>query len=322
MESITWFKENLFTTSQQNFEERALGLFRLQSKLNPFYSQFIQYLNIDPKKIESVQDIPFLPIEFFKTMDIKTGIWTSKKKFLSSGTTKTGRSKHLIEDEEYYHRIALAIFESDFGSLSDYRICALLPSYLEQGDSSLISMVNYFIQRGKPGSGYFLENSSQLINYLEDEVPTVLFGVTYALLDLIHLDRLIITRNCTIIETGGMKGRKEEITKMEYLEILSSGFKNASIRTEYGMTELLSQAYGNENRYHFPEWAKMLVRDLNDPISTTYLGKGAANIIDLANSHSCAFIASKDLCEIADFNYFKILGRMDNSDIRGCSLLV
>lgn len=319
MDTDKWFKEKLFRITSQNFEDTALEVFRWQAIHNLIFAEWIKYRSIDPKSVQRVEDIPFLPIEFFKNHRVTSGNWVEEKVFLSSGTTLTGRSKHYVKSESDYTMLSQRIFEDfmPFEALADTRILALLPSYLEQGDSSLICMVNHLIKNGAANSGYELSKKVEL-NQTE---PTILFGVTYALLDLIQSQDFSNCSNLTVIETGGMKGRKKEITKSELHERLEKGFPNAKILSEYGMTELMSQAYGG-NRLRFPIWARPLIRELNDPYKVSKVGSGGLNIIDLANIHSCAFIETKDLGSVDEHTHFEVLGRMDNSDIRGCSLLI
>jgi len=264
-----------------------------------------------------------LPIEFFKTQEVKAGTWVAQKIFKSSGTTDSGRSRHLIEDLAFYNTCSLLHAESFFGSLKKVPIIALLPSYIEQGDSSLVEMVRYFISHAHPSSGFFLDKADKLIeNLAKSDNPSILIGVSYALLDLAERHSGVNLSRHTIVETGGMKGRRKEITSAELHEKLKIAFHHPKIFTEYGMTELLSQAYGKSNSLQFPPWAKPLVRDLNDPFLIKTEGTGILNVIDLANIHSCAFIETKDLVRLDQNGHFEVLGRVDNTDIRGCNLLI
>ena len=322
MDSLKSFKKDIFKITAQTFEENALRLFKIQSERNLIYREYLEHLGIEPVNINRIPDIPFLPIEFFKSHSIKTGEWTEQCVFKSSGTTKTGRSQHFIHDRGFYHNLSLKIAETHFGPLRDMKILALLPSYLEQGDSSLVDMVNYFITKSSSGSGFHLHDYDELIKTINDSKEQImLFGVSYALLDLSENYEIDLSKHI-VVETGGMKGRKKEITRNELHTKLKSAFNCESIHTEYGMTELLSQAYGSDGNLSFPVWCKPFVRDLNDPFDLNEEGSGALNIIDLTNTHSCAFIETKDLIHLSKNGQFEVLGRMDNSDIRGCSLLL
>lgn len=323
MLSLDEFKQNLFTVSTETVNETALRLFQFQAKHNPVYQSYLQFLGKKPEKVQDIHNIPFLPIEFFKNKTVKTGDWLEKRTFLSSGTTATGRSKHLIEDLNFYHRVSREHFEQRYGALRNWKILALLPSYLEQGDSSLVEMTRHFISLAAEGSGFHLGNEEALAKILEEADQSVLLiGVSYALLDFAESQRGLDLSKHTLVETGGMKGRKKEITRDELHDQLRKAFNNPTILTEYGMTELMSQAYGEHGNLRFPRWSIPLVRDLNDPFDLKSEGSGALNVIDLANAHSCAFIETRDLVKVREGGDFEVLGRMDNSDIRGCSLLI
>lgn len=318
MSFIEQFRQNTHLINEATFADSSLAAFDFQYNTNSVYRSYCQYLKKTPQSIRNIGEIPFLPIAFFKSHTIKSGSWKEEKIFKSSGTTATGRSQHYIQDLEYYHQLAKRSFERHVGPITDYRIIALLPSYREQGDSSLISMVDYFLKYAKKGSGYFL--SQDISEALQSDERKLLIGVSYALLDLAEKD--INTRNCLVMETGGMKGRRKELTREELHSKLRKGLKVDQVWSEYGMTELLSQAYGKDGNFSFPSWAKCLIRDINDPF--TFLEKnktGGINIIDLANIDSCCFIETKDLGK-ASKNGFHVLGRFDNSDIRGCNLLI
>jgi len=322
MDFLKSLKKNIFEITAHSFEEVALQLFKIQAETNLIYKTYLKHLDIDPSTIQKTSEIPFLPIEFFKTQIIKTGNWNEECIFKSSGTTKTGRSEHYIQDVNFYHHLSQKIAHGNFGNLNEIKILALLPSYLEQGDSSLISMMNYFMGQAAEGSGFYLQNHNDLIRSIENtKFRVMLFGVSYALLDLAKNHEIDLSSDI-IVETGGMKGRKKEITPSELHSQLKLAFGSTEIHTEYGMTELLSQAYGINGNIRFPVWCRPLVRDLNDPFHLREEGSGALNIVDLANGHSCAFIETKDLVELRKNGEFSILGRMDNSDIRGCSLLL
>lgn len=318
MSSIDKFKERIFDLAPQDFNDTALEIFEYQSQTNPLYKSYLQKLSIKPFSIQRIEDIPFLPIEFFKSHEIKSGNWETDKVFLSSGTGTKGRSAHHIRDLNFYKQVSQQIFSFHFGEMSKNQLIALLPSYLEQGDSSLIYMVDNLMQIGDKNSGYVKVHqfSSKMT---QSSAKIILIGVTYALLDLAN--ELNEPLNIPIlIETGGMKGRKKEITRSELHENLS--LLSSNIYTEYGMTELLSQAYGQNGILEWPTWSKSLIRDLNDPFAIHSIGSGALNIIDLANVDSCCFIETKDLGKVHQNGQFEVLGRMDNADIRGCSLLI
>jgi hypothetical protein len=323
MDSFDHFKEKILNVSEKNFEEVALELFAYQATENLIYTTYLNFLGIKPSKITQIESIPFLPIEFFKNHEIKTGTWQAEKVFKSSGTTKTGRSKHHVKNLSLYYQLSLYSASSYFGDLSEFEICGLLPSYQEQGDSSLIEMVNYFSSISLPPSGFYLKHSKELIDLLDNTENTVLlFGVSYALIDLAQQIKTKDWSRHIFIETGGMKGRKKEITREELHSFLGNAFSSQKIHTEYGMTELMSQAYGANGMLQFPNWCKVLLRDLNDPFDLTREGSGGLNVIDLANIYSCAFVETADIGKIHKNQKFEVLGRLDNSDIRGCSLLI
>ncbi|GEN72482.1 acyltransferase [Chryseobacterium lathyri] len=292
----------------------------------------MDFLKINPDEVHSLEKIPFLPIEMFKNHQILDKNTSADLFFQSSGTTQMNLSKHFIADPAVYEESIYKSFEQFIGKPEDFIFLGLLPSYLEKQNSSLIYMVDYLMKKSaKPENGYFLYNHSelfQLLNTLKDK-KVILFGVSFALLDFldsVESQNLSVSgsQNLTIIETGGMKGRKEEMTKDELLRILQDGFKTEKIYSEYSMTELLSQAYSlGNNEYECPNWMKILVRNAEDPFSYEKEGRtGAINIIDLANIHSCCFIATQDLGKTLPEDKFQVLGRIDHSDIRGCSLLV
>ncbi|XOV93680.1 MAG: acyl transferase [Bacteroidota bacterium] len=317
------FKSELISLNENTFEKFALQVFNVQWTQNQIYRDYCNLLGITSKEVKTLVDIPFLPITFFKTHEIKTGLWQDQKKFKSSGTTGK-RSIHHVKDESLYHEVAKNIFEQNFGELKDKHILALLPSYLEQGDSSLVSMVDYFIKESGHG-GFYLDNYNDLKNALTNNPnPKILFGVSYALLDFIDkTGPLINVENLIIIETGGMKGRRKEMIRSELHQMIKSGFHLDDVYSEYGMTELFSQAYGRNGLFSCPKWAKVMIRDINDPFS--YVGNetvGGINIIDLANINTISFVETEDLGKITKNGFFEVLGRKDNSDIRGCNLLI
>ncbi|MGN7759003.1 LuxE/PaaK family acyltransferase [Chryseobacterium sp. 22532] len=325
--------ENIFSIqTEQNFLDASLTAFRYQYENVEIYRKFVDFLKINPDEVHSLEKIPFLPIEMFKNHQILDKNTSADLFFQSSGTTQMNLSKHFIADPAVYEESIYKSFEQFIGKPEDFIFLGLLPSYLEKQNSSLIYMVDYLMKKSaKPENGYFLYNHSelfQLLNTLKDK-KVILFGVSFALLDFldsVESQNLSVSgsQNLTIIETGGMKGRKEEMTKDELLRILQDGFKTEKIYSEYSMTELLSQAYSlGNNEYECPNWMKILVRNAEDPFSYEKEGRtGAINIIDLANIHSCCFIATQDLGKTLPEDKFQVLGRIDHSDIRGCSLLV
>ncbi len=323
MSFVESFKKEITTINEDTFQDCAMEVFNYQYSQNPTYKEYCRYLGKTPKNVLSITKIPFVPIEFFKLHELKCGEWASQEVFLSSGTTFTGKSKHHLKDREFYHHISTVIFENFFGGLSNFSVYGLLPSYQEQKNSSLIHMVNHFMIKCGGTSGYFLENHEKLRGILENEENKVLFGVSYALLDLIQ-DRNIRSDNLVLIETGGMKGRRKEITREELHQKLANGYSLSVIQSEYGMTELLSQAYSKKDgMFSFPGWAKTLIRDVNDPFEYLEEGKiGGINVIDLANVDTCSFIETKDLGKRLKNGQFEVLGRFDNSDIRGCNLMI
>jgi hypothetical protein len=322
------FKKAIFQINSQNFPDYALALFQYQAENNPVYKSFLQYLNVQVSDIQEVTKIPFLPIEFFKTQQIITGNVKIEKEFASSGTTGQITSRHLVSDLRFYHQVATQIFKQFYGNLTDFHFLGLLPSYLERQNSSLVDMVDYFIESSQsPHSGFYLHNLAELAQKLaflqrDSSRKTVLFGVTFALLDLAEQFPMDLS-NIIIMETGGMKGRRKEMTRSELHQIFKSAFQAPQIHSEYGMTELLSQGYCLEDEvFSTPAWLKIILRDPNDPFDLHPRRTGAINVIDLANVDSCAFIATQDLGEMLGANQFKVLGRVDNSDIRGCNLMV
>lgn len=326
--------KNIFSIqTEQDFLEAALETFRYQYDHIEVYRKFVDFLKIHPDEVQTLTKIPFLPIEMFKNHKILDKNVTSDLFFQSSGTTQMNLSKHHIADQSIYQESIYKSFEQFIGKPEDFIFLGLLPSYLEKQHSSLIYMVDYLMKKsGKPENGYFLYNHSELVELLNslNDKKVILFGVSFALLDFLdychseHNEQpLNFLENLVVIETGGMKGRKEEMTKDELLKILQNGFKTEKIYSEYSMTELLSQAYSlGNNEYQCPNWMKIMVRNAEDPFSYEKEGRtGAINIIDLANIHSCSFIATQDLGKAAG-DTFQVLGRIDHSDIRGCSLLV
>ena len=321
-------KTTIFSiTNDGGFNDAALKVFGYQSKNCAVYKSFIRYLNIKAEDIRSICDIPFLPIEFFKNQVITNGDKPAIT-FSSSGTTGMVTSSHLVTDVSWYLESFRKTFEIFYGDIKDYTILALLPSYLERQGSSLVYMANDLIkQSDNTDSGFFLYNHDELCQQLKKQQdlkkPTLLIGVTFALLDFIEQYKINFPE-LIVLETGGMKGRRKDMIREELHLLLSSGFGVKKIHSEYGMTELLSQAYSKGNgSFTCPPWMKVLIRDANDPLTTLGVGRtGGINVIDLANVNSCSFIASQDLGKVYPDGSFEILGRFDNADIRGCSLLV
>lgn len=327
--------ENIFNIqTEQDFINASLKTFRYQYENVEIYRKFVDYLKVDPAVVHDVTKIPFLPIEMFKNHQILDKKVVADLYFQSSGTTQMNLSKHFIANENLYRESIYKSFEQFIGKPEDFIFLGLLPSYLEKQNSSLIYMVDYLMNvSGHPENGYFLYNHSDLFELLKNlkDKKVILFGVSFALLDFLdycHSERsnesMSFSEKLVVIETGGMKGRKEEMTKDELLTILQQGFKTDAIYSEYSMTELLSQAYSlGNNEYECPKWMQVLVRNVEDPLTYEKEGRtGAVNIIDLANIHSCSFIATQDLGKTLPKGKFQILGRIDHSDIRGCSLLV
>ncbi|MCD4832904.1 MAG: acyltransferase [Bacteroidales bacterium] len=321
--------DEIFSINSDNhFNDIALRIFNYQAENNPVYKEYLFHLGTNFSSIKTVQEIPFLPIEFFKTHKVITGSEQDVKTFYSSGTTGIEKSNHYITDLSVYEKSFLTAFEQQYGKISNYCILALLPTYLENESSSLVYMVNRLIEEsGHSESGFYLQNGEELalkLRYLNQaKTKVILIGVSYALVDLAEKFPMNLP-NTIIMETGGMKGKRKELTKKELHNFLSSKFGIESIHSEYGMTELLSQAYSKgDGKFYSPPWMKILIRDVYDPFC--YLEKekpGGINIIDLANINSCSFIETKDLGKINQNNSFEILGRFDYSDIRGCNLLV
>lgn len=323
------FKESIFSIANEgSFNHMAIELFQHQYENNLIYKQFTDSLHINKKEVTTVARIPFLPISFFKTHTIITDINNPQVVFTSSGTTGMVTSKHFVTDISLYEKSYLKGFLNFYGKPEEYCILALLPSYMERTGSSLLYMVNDLIkQSNHPDSGFYLHNLEELSNKLIEldskKQKTILVGVTYALLDLIA-EKKFKLNHTIIMETGGMKGKRKELVREELHAILSEGFGVETIHSEYGMTELLSQAYSSSNGvFHCPPWMKIMVRDITDPFNWVMPGKtGGINVIDLANSNSCAFIATQDLGRIICSATFELLGRFDASDTRGCNLLV
>ena len=315
-------------SSQKQFEKIALKTFRFQYENNLVYREFCDFLKTDVQTVKSLEQIPFLPIQFFKSHKVVSNENPIQETFTSSGTTGMTTSKHLVTDVSLYEESYQKGFSQFYGNIEDYVILALLPSYLEREGSSLIYMVEDLIQMtNNHESGFYLHNHEELIEKLirldSSGQNVILIGVTYALLDLIEKHPFQL-QNTIIMETGGMKGRRKEMIREELHEQLCQGFGVTAIHSEYGMTELLSQAYSLGNGvFECPSWMQILVRDTEDALTYVADGKtGGINVIDLANINSCSFIATQDLGKKNPNNSFEVLGRFDNSDIRGCNLMV
>ena len=307
-----------------SFEKRALRLFKEQSQKCLPYHQYLKLLKTDIESISSLAEIPFLPIQFFKTHSVIANGGKTAMSFTSSGTTGIQHSQHLVADLSIYEYSFRTAFELFYGDIEKYRFIALLPSYIEREGSSLIYMCEDLIKRSKhPQSDFYLNNLGELSEILKEDKPTILLGVTYALLDLIEFGPFSLN-NTIIMETGGMKGKRKEMLKVELHQTLCNAYGVDLIHSEYGMTELLSQAYSKGNgRFSTPHWMRVFCRDIEDPFSLSRSEKtGGLNIIDLANIHSCAFIATQDLGRVFSDQSFEVLGRFEQSDIRGCNLLV
>jgi len=322
-------QDEIFTIkNQKHFEKLALKVFRFQYENNLLYRDFCDFLKTDIGSVKSLHKIPFLPIQFFKSHTILSSDKNIQKIFTSSGTTGTINSKHSVTDLAIYEQSFRQAFSQFYGSIEDYVVLALLPSYLERDGSSLIYMVNDLIaQSNDANSGFYLHNHQELARKLKEldasGKTVLLIGVTYALLDLLEIDSFQL-KNTIVMETGGMKGKRKEMIREELHKILSTDFGVSSIHSEYGMTELLSQAYSfGAGVFETPPWMQILIRDTEDALTLLPDGKtGGINVIDLANINSCSFIATQDLGKKNSQNQFEVLGRFDNSDIRGCNLLL
>jgi phenylacetate-coenzyme A ligase PaaK-like adenylate-forming protein len=322
-------KQQVFSiNSEKQFADIALQIFRFQAENCRVYHEFITNLKIDPSMIHKVEDIPFLPISFFKSHTVVSNMDKVQATFTSSGTTGMINSRHLVTDVSWYEESFRRAFGIFYGDIKNYCVLALLPSYLEREGSSLIYMAEDLVkQSDNPGSGFYLYNHDDLFQQLKKKqqakMPTLLIGVTFALLDFVE-QFLINFPELIVMETGGMKGRRKEMIREDLHQTLCKGFGVSSIHSEYGMTELLSQAYSNgDGIFNCPPWMKVITRDTNDPISHLDNGKtGGINVIDLANINSCSFIATQDLGKVYAGGSFEVLGRFDDSDIRGCNLLI
>jgi Acyl-protein synthetase, LuxE len=332
---IKKFKNDLFKIDQSNFEAAALHLFNFQAVYNPIYSTYLAALSIDKNEVKKLSEIPFLPIEFFKTHKVVSSEAATELIFESSGTTGSQNSRHYLLDAHFYKSVAKHTFEKFYGKLANYQFLALLPSYLERSNSSLVYMVADFIAQSREGiqkdstnfSGFYLSHTQDLIQNLRQlqaaGQKVILIGVTFALLDFAESNPMDLS-GVIIMETGGMKGRRREMIREEVHDLLKKAFNVTQIHSEYGMTELLSQGYAKQDGiFECPAWTKVLLRDTNDPFEIgTHLKNGGINMIDLANVDSCAFIETKDLGMLIDNERFKVLGRYDNAEVRGCNLMI
>jgi|TARA_B110000116_G_scaffold12477_1_gene10132 hypothetical protein len=314
--------------NQSDFKTCALQVFRHQFKNNAIYRSFCDLLYIHSSDVKEVEEIPFLPIQFFKSHAVLSSTQAVKETFTSSGTTGSSVSKHMVTDLSWYTKSYTKGFEHFYGPIEEYTVLGLLPNYLERDGSSLIYMVDDFIKKSnKPASGFYLNNLTELSKTLialdKKGEKVLLIGVTFALLDLIERQQFKL-QNTIIMETGGMKGRRKEIIRNELHEILCAGFGVSKIHSEYGMTELLSQGYSSgDGVFDCPPWMKILARDTEDALTMVGTNKtGGLNVIDLANYNSCSFIATQDLGKVDNNGCFEVLGRFDHSDIRGCNLMV
>ncbi len=320
--------EEIFSIeSPIQFEEIALRIFKYQAEHVPVYADFVQYLGIQANHVEHIDDIPFLPIEFFKSHTVSVPTKNTPSIFSSSGTTGSVTSKHFVNDISLYEQSFNKGFELFYGDVRNYIVIALLPSYLERGGSSLIYMCDHLIKKSEDErSGFYLNEFEKIKSIIEENEgfkKVMLIGVTYALLDFAEQFPFAM-ENCIVMETGGMKGRRKEMLREEVHQVLSHAFQLPFIHSEYGMTELLSQAYSiGKGIFKTPPWMKILIRETQDPFAyQKFERSGGINIIDLANVNSCSFIATKDLGRLYADERFEVIGRFDDAEIRGCNLLV
>lgn len=328
MDSVKSLSERVFCVEAGSFDQLAFDIFRYQVKHNAVYASYVDGLGKDLAKINTLEDIPFLPIEFFKTQRVISGNWQAELFFESSGTTGQVTSKNWVYDKSFYLDIARSIFNDFYGPVGDFTILALLPSYLERNNSSLVAMVADFIQLSSDQrSGFFLHDHADLYQALlqckKENKKTLLIGVTFGLLDFVEKFQIEFP-DLIVMETGGMKGRREELLRAEVHKQLKLGLGVDQVHSEYGMTELFSQAYAkSEGVFTCSKTMKVFTRDINDPLTVSNsLRSGVLNIIDLANLHTCSFIETKDIGRVTPNGDFEVLGRMDNSEQRGCNLMI
>ena len=327
MNGETWNMEDLKDLVPSNFLDTALSLMQYQAKNNRVYSEWIGSMKLQLDRVKCLEEIPFIPIHFFKTHAIYTGDECPKFHFESSGTTQDIVSKHFVKDLKVYEQSFMECFEKFYGDPKDYCILSLLPNYLERQHSSLVYMTDQIIKASKnSNSGFYLYDFEKLNHTLatleKEQQKTLLIGVSFALMDFVDAYPQSL-KHTIVMETGGMKGRKQELTKPALHAYLANGFGIQCIQSEYGMTELLSQAYSKgAGIYHCPPWMKVLVADESDPTELNATGRGILHIIDLANFNSCAFIATEDIGIVHSDGSFEVIGRLDHSARRGCSLLV
>ncbi|WP_276370032.1 acyl transferase [Chryseolinea sp. H1M3-3] len=329
METFKSFASEIYTVNESSFRDIALKLFAFQVANNPVYHSFVTQLGVSVEKVRSLEDIPYLPISFFKTHEIQTGKWIPETIFFSSGTTNSNPSRHLVPDLQFYLNHSQKCFEHFLGPITDFHFLALLPSYLERKGSSLVAMIDYFITKsGSAHSGFYLNDHATLVHTLgqlkNDSRKAILWGVSFALLDLADRYNIDLSQ-CMVMETGGMKGRRREITRFEMQEIVKARFNVKTLFSEYGMTELLSQAYSisGNSRFSCPPWMRIICRDITDPLKKGLQSEmGGINVIDLANWQTLSFIETEDLGKVYTDGSFEVLGRLDNSDLRGCNLMI
>lgn len=324
---ICEIEDKIFTVEPADFERLALEVFQFQYNNNAIYQHYVNALSIVGSNVRSIEQIPFLPIRFFKTTDIKTTVFEPEAVFESSGTTQTVNSRHYVKDLNLYRNSFLTAWKQFYGPVQDWCVIGLLPAYLERQNSSLVVMVNDMIKlSGHSHSGFYLyehDKLAQVLQELEKQgQKTLLIGVTFGLLDFAEKYPMPL-KHTIIMETGGMKGRRKEMTREEVHLLLTTAFQTHAIHSEYGMTELLSQAYSYGNGiFNCPPWMKVLMRQDDDPLDVRVTGSGIINVIDLANLYSCSFIATDDVGTLLPDGSFEVLGRVDTSDIRGCNLLI
>ena len=321
--------KEIFEINADNFEKTALKVFQFQFENNPTYNKYCKLINRSPLHVDRIEKIPFIPISFFKSQEIKSTNFNESITFSSSGTTSNETSLHHIKNIGIYEKSFKNAFELEYGKIENYTILALLPNYLERKGSSLVYMVDKMIAISKSEkSGFYLYNHAELketLNKLaETQEKTLLIGVSFALLDFVERFSTDLNKNLIVMETGGMKGKRKELIRTELHEVLQKGFVVKTIHSEYGMTELLSQAYSKGlGKFDCPPWMKILIRNQDDPFNYCSYGEtGGINVIDLANLYSCSFIQTDDLGNLDQHGFFEVLGRFDQSDIRGCNLLV